>query len=73
MGSFVLVSIKTTVAVRNSAAPTTGAYLCFPVPMFPGTDVPRTYVPRCLCSPVPMFPGFCHNSASLAEQQPVGR
>ena len=34
-----------------------GAYLCFPVPMFPGTDVPRTYVPRCLCSPVPMFPG----------------
>ena len=27
--------------------------------MFPGTDVPRTYVPRCLCSPVPMFPGFC--------------
>ena len=20
-----------------------GAYLCFPVPMFPGTDVPRTY------------------------------
>ena len=41
------------------------AYLCFPVPMFPGTDVPRTYmfpgayVPRYLCSPVPMFPGFC--------------
>ena len=50
-----------------------GAYLCSPVPMFPGTDVPRylcspvpmfpgTYVPRyrCspnLCSPVPMFPG----------------
>ena len=34
-----------------------GAYLCFPVPMFPGTDVPRTYVPRCLCSPVSMFPG----------------
>ena len=39
--------------------------VCFPVPMFPGTDVPRTYVPRCLCSPVPicspvpMFPGFC--------------
>ena len=27
--------------------------------IFPGTDVPRTYVPRCLCSPVPMFPGFC--------------
>ena len=27
--------------------------------MFPGTDVPRTYVPRYLCSPVPMFPGFC--------------
>ena len=36
-----------------------GAYLCFPVPMFPGTDVPRTYVPRYRCSPVPMFPGFC--------------
>ena len=32
----------------------TGAYLCFPVPMFPGTDVPRYR-----CSPVPMFPGFC--------------
>ena len=29
------------------------------VPMFPGTYVPRTYVPRYLCSPVPMFPGFC--------------
>ena len=29
------------------------------VPMFPGTDVPRTYVPRYLCSPVPMFHGFC--------------
>ena len=29
------------------------------VPMFPGTDVPRTYVPRYRCSPVPMFPGFC--------------
>ena len=25
----------------------TGTYLCFPVPMFPGT-----YVPRYLCSPV---------------------
>ena len=25
--------------------------------LFPGTDVPRTYVPRCLCSLVPMFPG----------------
>ena len=36
-----------------------GAYLCSPVPMFPGTDVSRTYVPRYLCSPVPMFPGFC--------------
>ena len=34
-----------------------GAYLCSPVPMFPGNDVPRTYVPRCLCFPVPMFPG----------------
>ena len=28
-----------------------GAYLCSPVPMFPGT-----HVPRYLCSPVPMFP-----------------
>ena len=36
-----------------------GAYLYFLVPMFPGTYVPRTYVPRYLCSPVPMFPGFC--------------
>ena len=34
-----------------------GAYLCSPVPMLPGTYVPRTYVPRYLCSPVPMFPG----------------
>ena len=25
--------------------------------MFPGTDVPRSYVPRYRCSPVPMFPG----------------
>ena len=41
--------------------------LCSHVPMFPGTDVPRTYVPRTyvpryrcssnLCSHVPMFPG----------------
>ena len=31
-------------------------YLCSPVPMLPGTYVPRTYVPRYLCSPVPMFP-----------------
>ena len=30
----------------------TGSALCSPVPMFPGT-----YVPRYLCSPVPMFPG----------------
>ena len=30
----------------------TGSALCSPVPMFPGTDVPRTYI-----SPVPMFPG----------------
>ena len=44
---------------RPTSTPSTGAYLCFPVPMFPGTDVPRTYVPRYLCSPVPMFPGFC--------------
>ena len=31
-------------------------YPCSPVPMFPGTYVPRTYVPRYLRSPVPMFP-----------------
>ena len=37
--------------------PARGSALCSPVPMFPGTDVPRTYVPRYLCSPVPMFPG----------------
>ena len=36
---------------------TAGSALCSPVPMFPGTDVPRTYIPRYLCSPVPMFPG----------------
>ena len=29
-----------------------GSALCSPVPMFPGT-----YIPRYLCSPVPMFPG----------------
>ena len=45
-----------------------GAYLCSPVPMFPGTYVsrylcssvpmfPGTYVPRYLCFPLPMFPG----------------
>ena len=34
-----------------------GSALCSPVPMFPGTDVPRSYVPRYRCSPVPMFPG----------------
>ena len=34
----------------------TGSALCSPVPMFPGTDVPRSYVPRYRCSPVPMFP-----------------
>ena len=34
-----------------------GSALCSPVPTFPGTYVPRTYVPRYLCSPVPMFPG----------------
>ena len=34
-----------------------GSALCSPVPMFPGTYVPRTYVSRYLCSPVPMFPG----------------
>ena len=36
-----------------------GAYLCFPVPMFPEPMFPGAYVPRYLCSPVPMFPGFC--------------
>ena len=45
------------ITISHSTRHKTGAYLCFPVPMFPGTDVPRTYVPRCLCSPVPMFPG----------------
>ena len=39
---------------KKKVADMTGAYLCFPVPMLPSTDVPR-----CLCSPVPMFPGFC--------------
>ena len=34
-----------------------GSALCSPVPIFPGTDVPRSYVPRYRCSPVPMFPG----------------
>ena len=34
-----------------------GSALCSPVPMFPGTDVPRTYVPRYRCSPVPIVPG----------------
>ena len=51
-------------AREETSACEKGAYLCFPVPMFPGTDVPRTYdpgtyVPQYLCSPVPMFPGFC--------------
>ena len=32
-----------------------GSALCSPVPMFPGTDVPRTYVPRYRCSPVPSY------------------
>ena len=36
-----------------------GAYLCFPVLMFPESMFPGTYVPQYLCSPVPMFPGFC--------------
>ena len=48
---------KSLVLISGVYARGRGAYLCFPVPMFPGTDVPRTYVPRCLCSPVPMFPG----------------
>ena len=33
-----------------------GSALCSPVPVFPGTYDPGTYVPRYLCSPVPMFP-----------------
>ena len=43
-------------------------YLCFPVPLFPGTyaprfrcirrtNVPPYQCPRYLCSPVPVFPG----------------
>ena len=43
--------------VDSSRVGSTGSALCSPVPMFPGTYVPRTYVPRYLCSPVPMFPG----------------
>ena len=43
---------------QTAYVPRTGSALCSPVPMFPGTDVPRTYVPRYLCSPVPMFAGF---------------
>ena len=45
-----------------------GAYLCFPVPMFPGTDVPRTYVPRCCMTRMlpggvrfPEKPGWCRD------------
>ena len=43
--------------VLNLGGVDRGAALCSPVPMLPGTDVPRTYVPRYRCSPVPMFPG----------------
>ena len=39
-----------------------GSALCSPVPIFPGSYVPRSYIPRYLCSPVlsspvPIFPG----------------
>ena len=47
------VKMYTTVRVEHDFW---GSALCSPVPMFPGTYVPRTYVPRYLCSPVPMFP-----------------
>ena len=46
-----------TLYISLSVCPCLGSALCSPVPMFPGTYVPRTYVPRYLCSPVPMFPG----------------
>ena len=41
----------------------TGSALCSPAPIFPGSYVPRSYIPRYLCSPVlsspvPIFPGF---------------
>ena len=41
-------------------------YLCSPVPMFPGTDVPRTCAPRCLCSRVPIC-----SPVSRARSSPV--
>ena len=39
-----------------------GSALCSPAPIFPGSYVPRSYIPRYLCSPVlsspvPIFPG----------------
>ena len=51
-------------SVISSPSVNRGSALCSPVPMFPGTYVRRTYVPRYLCSPrprylcspVPMFP-----------------
>ena len=56
---------QTSVTRRRSLR---GAYLCFPVPMFPGTDVPRTYVPRCCMTRMlpggvrfPEKPGWCRN------------
>ena len=38
--------------VLNLGGVDRGSALCSPVPMFPGTDVPGTYVPRYLCSPI---------------------
>ena len=43
-------------ATMQLGALLTGSAQCSPVPMFTGTYVPRTYVPRYLCSPVLMFP-----------------
>ena len=36
-----------------------GSALCSPVPMFPGSYVPRYLCSLNLCSPVPMFPDLC--------------
>ena len=38
-----------------------GSALCSPVPMFPRTDVPRTYVPRYRCVPGTYVPRFTAN------------
>ena len=43
--------------VMIDTTPDWGAYLCSPVPMFPGTYIPRYRCSPNLYSPVPMFPG----------------